>query len=85
MKRGVDMSRRTIVTCNNCGIERDDIPPVSHGWRDPKVFYVTDNTTAYTSDIDLCPTCVASFKDALDVLGGDWAGAIIAHASRKTA
>jgi hypothetical protein len=80
VKGRMDMSRQIILTCNNCGSEHDK----SHGngWRDPKVFFVTETNTPYTPQIDLCPTCAKSFQDALDALGDNWAGAIIAHASR---
>jgi hypothetical protein len=77
----MDMSRQIIVTCSNCGTEQDD-KSQGNGWHNPKVFYVTNAKSPYTPQIDLCPTCAKSFKDALDALGDNWVKAIIAHASR---
>jgi hypothetical protein len=75
------MSRRMIMTCNNCGIERDESALV--GWRDPKIFFVTDTRTPYTPEIDLCPQCASAFKLALDALGQQWTKAVIAYACRQ--
>jgi hypothetical protein len=72
------MSRRMIMTCNNCGIERDENALL--GWRDPKIFYVTDTRAPYTPEVDLCPECSAAFKVALDTLGQHWTKAVIAYA-----
>jgi hypothetical protein len=73
------MSRKIIVTCNNCGRLQDDTLAGRPGWREPMV-HLSDHR-AKSPQTDLCPKCTRALEDALLVLKERWVTAIITYAA----